>query len=183
MSDQSKLGLGQIITTPQTRDAIHVAVAPMVAAIDLYPGMHVGLNADGKAGVVEKPIGIVDPFLTSKVLKGDSFWLYLYPGSVTSLRHHWEHPAFNDVQITAEDALKAAARKWMENWVDRHKHEGYSSGTPLTLEMALEFGETMSVGEYECAADTIDATWWRNWEILTGKSSEGKQGEYFSCSC
>ena len=66
--------LGTIIQPGQGRDAIHLAVEPVQAAIDLYPGQHVGL-IDGKAGVVKKPLGIVDPFLNNKVLKGSWFWL------------------------------------------------------------------------------------------------------------
>lgn len=54
MSDQSKLGIGQIIATEQFRDAIHVAVAPVVAGEQLHPGDHVGLLQDlldSQAGV------------------------------------------------------------------------------------------------------------------------------------
>ena len=42
--------LGTIIGGGQGRDAIHLAVEPIEAAIDLYPGQDVGL-VDGKAGV------------------------------------------------------------------------------------------------------------------------------------
>lgn len=49
MSDQSKLGLGQIITSQQERDAIHIAVAPVTAAEKLNPGDHVALTQEGEA--------------------------------------------------------------------------------------------------------------------------------------
>lgn len=75
------------------RDAIHVAVAPVEAAEDLLPGQHVGLVV-GKASAGVEPIGVVDPFLTATILKGQRFWLFLYPNTVTSLRHVWTHPAF-----------------------------------------------------------------------------------------
>lgn len=86
--------VGNLIDTNDARrDAIHVAVAPVEAAEDLLPGQHVGLVA-GRASAEAESIGVVDPFLTSPVLKGQRFWLFLYPNTVTSLRHVWTHPAF-----------------------------------------------------------------------------------------
>lgn len=94
MSDT--LGLGKIITTEQHRDAIHVAVAPVIANRTLFPGQHIGFTAPGAETVDENGpnIGIVDPFIVGRVQKGERFWMYLYPGSITSLRHDWTHPAF-----------------------------------------------------------------------------------------
>jgi hypothetical protein len=88
------LKLGQIITGDQFRDAIHIAVAPVVAAYNLSPATHIGLDSEGKASVNAKKIGVVDPFLKNDVTEGQRFWMFLYPNTVTSLRHHWTHPAF-----------------------------------------------------------------------------------------
>lgn len=79
------------------RDAIHVAVAPVTAAGRLAPGQHVGFVSPGETelvGVEGNPIGVVDPFLTENVQPGQRFWLFMYPNTVTSLRHVWTHPAF-----------------------------------------------------------------------------------------
>ena len=38
------LKLGQIIKTPQQRDAIHIAVAPVLAGDDINPGQHIGVD-------------------------------------------------------------------------------------------------------------------------------------------
>jgi hypothetical protein len=81
------------------RDAIHIAIAPVTAAERLLPGQHVGfVSGDTEhVGVVNAPsrcLGIVDPFLRQAVEKGQRFWLFLYPNTVTSLRHYWTHPAF-----------------------------------------------------------------------------------------
>ncbi len=88
------IGLGRLITESRERDAVHVAVVPVMAAQVLSPGERVGLDGDGKAMAKDEPIGIVDPFLWEDVQPGERFWLWLTPGSITSLRHDWTHPAF-----------------------------------------------------------------------------------------
>lgn len=82
------------------RDAIHVALAPATAAVRLTPGQHVGLirsDDPNFVGPTDRNIGIVDPFLTANVEAGQRFWLFLYPNSVTGLRHIWTHPAYTAV--------------------------------------------------------------------------------------
>lgn len=79
----SELGIGKLVTTEQGRDAIHVAILPMLAVSELRPGQHLAN-------------GIVDPFLKAPVRPGERYWLFLYPSTVTSLRHVWTHPAFGD---------------------------------------------------------------------------------------
>ncbi len=99
MAEQYQPNVGQLAGDDARRDAIHFAVAPVIAGEDLDPGDHVGLNGNQEAmkdiGVSEiKRIGLVDPFLSTRVLKGQKFWLFLYPNTITNLRHVWSHPAF-----------------------------------------------------------------------------------------
>lgn len=91
--------VGELCKVGAKRDAIHVAVIPVVAALIMRPGDRVALNHEGKAyplGLTDevKPIGIVDPFLNDYVRAGETFWLFMMPNSITSLRHVWTHPAF-----------------------------------------------------------------------------------------
>lgn len=107
MSDASHLGLGRIIpgSAPYIRDAIHIAVVPVIADEELKPGTKVRL-VDIKVGLHdvaiaanERPyLGVVDPYLQSSVQRGERFWLYLNPGSIRGLRHEWTHPAFDKEQ-------------------------------------------------------------------------------------
>lgn len=101
--------LGQLITDgDRRRDAIHIAVAPVTAAQRLAPGQHVGLVQEGSAELVgpcDNPIGIVDPFLANEVEVGQRFWLFMYPNTVTSLRHLWTHPAFTAVAAVVKEKL------------------------------------------------------------------------------
>lgn len=94
MADETPV-LGKLIEGFGRRDCIHIAIAPVTAGEDLEPGFHVALNGKGEAVSDHlNTVGIVDPFLLSKVEKGQKFWLLLYPGTITSLRHVWSHPAF-----------------------------------------------------------------------------------------
>lgn len=108
----AELGIGKIIESEQHRDAIHVALAPMVAGQDLFPGQHVALSEDSSEAVCDgQKLGIVDPYLSKKVNKGEKFWLFLYPNTVTSLRHEWEHPAFKPVIDTEKLEIEELAEK------------------------------------------------------------------------
>jgi hypothetical protein len=93
MTEQHAPNLGELAADTARRDAVHVAVAPVVAGENLHPGHHVALK-DGRAFAKGQTIGVVDPFLTADVQEGERFWLFLYPNTVTSLRHVWTHPAF-----------------------------------------------------------------------------------------
>lgn len=89
--------LGHLITDGETRrDAIHIAVAPVVASCYLNPGQPIGLleGSREQVGPTNNPIGIVDPFLKGKVHYGQRFWMFLLPNTVTGMRHYWKHPAF-----------------------------------------------------------------------------------------
>lgn len=101
------LGLGKLIPegSVQERDCIHIAVVPVVAGSMLRPGQKVGVMraSDGRyiTGTnteVVGVVGVIDPYLAVPVLTGQRCWLYLNPGSITSLRHDWTHPALEKAE-------------------------------------------------------------------------------------
>jgi hypothetical protein len=101
--------LGQLVVNgDRRRDAIHVAVVAVQAATRVTPGQHVGLVQLGNVDLVgpcDQNIGIVDPFLTGAVEPGQQFWLVLYPGTITGLRHVWTHPAFQAAAAAVREKL------------------------------------------------------------------------------
>jgi len=108
--------LGQPPEADAYRDAIHVAIAPVVAGEPLKPGDHVGLNEEGHAMRTvanSKLIGVVDPFLREVVTTGNRFWLCLYQQTVTGMRHVWSHPNF------AEETTYTKGVSDTENTFDR----------------------------------------------------------------
>ena len=100
MTQQYTPNLGETPAADARRDAVHVAVAPVVAGEDTEAGDHIVL-LDGQ--FLPTPshnpaaIGVADPFRRESaacIKKGERYWLFLYPNTVTSLRHVWQHPAF-----------------------------------------------------------------------------------------
>jgi hypothetical protein len=93
--------VGQPPATDAARDAIHVPVCPLVAAVDMEAGDWFGLHEDLTAFPVGSTyhgaVGIVDPFRKGdlrKVKAGDQFWAFVPPGVVTGLRHVWSYGPF-----------------------------------------------------------------------------------------
>ena len=74
--------LGTIIGEGAGRDAINLAVEPVVAGEKLHAGVDVMLMYDkayASCSDTDNPVGIVDPFLQDTVQPGQRFWLVLYP--------------------------------------------------------------------------------------------------------
>lgn len=191
MSEQPKLG--QIHDTAQQRDAVHVAVAPVVAGHILTPGEHVGfMDDDGETvGRVPDTLGVVDPYLKAPVMPGERFFLFLYPQTVTSLRHAWSHPAFPDESIppSQQAASKASSEVWLRAFCGAADCPGYESVMALVANGSMpgEYGTSCIDEEYmhfsgSDAHGEIPAEFWRHAEIVLGRSLPNKPTR-FSCSC
>jgi len=210
--------LGKLIPAgyPQDRDAIHVAVAPVVAAHELYPGTHVGwydqnLNAVGthlgdEVLPDDQLLGIVDPYLRAMVQPGERFWLFLYPLSITSLKHQWTHPAFPDpapppsistqpsaspsepghwqwmpLSVEANDA-KHASMEWLEHWAQTKDVDVEEF---LQLVVENEHGSqhdwiTFGTDAYGSIDDGDPV--WHHVEVVTGVPMTAKPTT-FHCAC
>lgn len=85
------------------RDAIHIAVIPVLCnGWDFQPGQPITVRERGTYFEAvpmlpsRKPVAIIDPFLPAPVKSGTSCFAFVYPNTVTGMRHHWQHPAFPD---------------------------------------------------------------------------------------
>lgn len=140
------LGLGKIITGEAHRDAIHVAIAPVVADVLLLPGNRVGLvpgTTDRVTTATTSPIGIVDPFLVDVVRPGQRCWVCLFPGTVTSLRHEWTHPAFVATPIGGD---KAESERWLREYASRMNCYDEADAAFARLIKGLKSGELHARG-------------------------------------
>jgi hypothetical protein len=187
MSESVKVG--QLIGDKQQRDAIHVAIAPVVANEKLPPGHHVGFVTSSTeiVGKCKSPIGIVDPFLRHQVDKGQRFFLFLYPNTVTSLRHEWTHPAFLPEQATAKIDVSESER-WLREFADR-ADLGYQTVLNAGRDM-IEYGDCYTQIDSESArgewySEGTPELFWKHFENVTGeKVPDDKKGKtLFSCSC
>ena len=168
--------LGTIIDDTQKRDAIHIAVLPVIAAEPLRAGQDVGIGIDG-ASTSAKHTGIVDPFLKVPVQKGERFWLLLYPRMVTSLRHVWSHPEFSDSDNVASGAQHPVIAALAD--------EAGLSYEEM-LQSASDFAES---GDYRCDGGRWEGIYagddfWDAFEKVTGRTvAEESRGGIFTCSC
>jgi len=183
--------LGNLITDEQYRDAVHIAVAPVTAGMHLYPGDHIGFTNNGDAFTVvtnANHIGIVDPFLSKEVQEGDRFYMFLYPNTITSLRHEWTHPDFEreDELSKMEPTffkLKGAVteEKWVADFAD-------SIGTTYT-EIMDAAEDYLSSGEYLCRGGdfegySIPDEFWDKFEAIKRRRvADAERGSFLSCSC
>lgn len=178
----SDVKLGEVIRDPQKRDAIHIAVAPVIADEELKPGQHVGFTESQnmvRVGSQSRHIGIVDPFLKHAVYEGDQFWMFLYPNTVTGMRHEWEHPDFKPHHTPDPDA-----EKWLCD---------FATDLGLSLEVLIDAAwQFIKHGEDHCLSfDTPDMVWdsrvefWKHFESYTGEKVSGlkKDEMFFRCSC
>lgn len=118
--------IGKIHERPQGRDAVHVALAPVIAAERLRPGVAVMLEPDSAERVVfaspGQAIGIIDPFLTVDAIEPEQrCFVFLNPGTITGLRHVWLHPKFPPLEGQALQAFEAEtlAEAWLRSFADR----------------------------------------------------------------
>ncbi len=171
--------LGTIIGPSERRDAIHLAVEPVIAGEALMPGEHVTVSNGIATGTEDgHGLGIVDPFLPGVVTKGERFWFVMYPRQVHSLRHVWTHPAFPDVDAVSVGAPdKAASEKWLRNFCDTNDCPEYE----YVVAAAAENDDPYSLRLGRDATGEIPGEFWDHVEIVTGKKPV--RADFFSCSC
>lgn len=181
----SEARLGQLANATADRDAIHVAVYPVVAPMILMPGQHVDRHGDPKG----KLVGIVDPFLKAPVQKGERFFLCVYPGTIMSLRHQWSHaeidrPEPASRRVNLRRASAKGARAWIEKFADRLGYT-YEELMHAAQEWLIHREYWHDDNEnYKLVDESEWKTFWLHHETLTGQiPPEQYQECFFSCSC
>lgn len=194
MNNELTAQLGKIILGEAKRDAVHIAIAPVTAFERLYSGQQVGVDRKENASKSFEPIiGVVDPFLPEGPEEGERFFLWLQPGTITSLRHEWTHPAFT----RSESVDKEAAMEWMKDYASRHYYypNYYTIGekeVPYTAEFLIKSArEYLIDGEmhvqrgFDDLRDNFDLDFWVHFSTITGMDVPDYKRDQtpFSCTC
>jgi hypothetical protein len=183
--------IGKLIKDVRQKDAIHIAVVPVIATERLYPAQMAALVEGSQCRVAatakDNAIGIIDPFLTAPVYPDQECWLFLFPNTITGMRHEWEHPAFTSRSVTASESMK-----WMERTAARH-YAPYENDRQYTAADLIQAGKDyLESGEYftqqgsESLRDEINAReFWTHFQNITGiiVPSDELDVAPFSCSC
>jgi hypothetical protein len=180
--------IGELVTTPQERDAIHVAICPVLAHEKFKPREHIGAYYDSNLeeyvasrSTLHPKLGIVDPYLTVKIKEGDRFLMFLYPNTITSLKHNWTHPDLPDIANASriEKDPNGIHLQWMEDFASRFRLTSFdmmeAADRYLLNNTFFNKGELFE-GEW------IPDEFWDHYEALKN-TIVNNRGNFFTCSC
>jgi hypothetical protein len=203
--------LGQLIPEDAVvhRDAIHIAIAPMIAHENLWAGVkvmlvrgsttHVRQCDPDRSGEAVRFLGIVDPFLdaggSNEINKGDRVYIYLKPGSINSLRHEWTHPLIAEpVKMAAinksDEATAEAVYQQLVNGPAKQLLQNFAADIDISYEELMDaasdyhhHGNYLSDGgKFEGVS--IPIGFWDAYQAVTGETvPKEDQDNFFSCSC
>jgi hypothetical protein len=179
--------IGKKLSAEAQRDAIHIAVLPVVADDDwIAPGETVRL-AEGTNNLVRRAqggpsIGIADPFLNEPIRKQDRFWVFIHPNTVTGMRHEWEHPQIDHSKPATNESeawLQQFALEWSLDYDEliaeasaksAHSGDHYVTAQGIDLHGAQELGSDHDL-------------FWSHLQNLTGKQFDLQHRNNFGWSC
>lgn len=181
------------------RDAIHLAVEPVVAGHMLKPGQRVFIAngcafADFNIDPNVRATGIVDPFLERPILAGEKFWFVVLPRTITSLRHVWSHPAFPEAESVVDtdphyvfNPEQSMAMAWMKDYCRElgERYEYIMDGAKKFIESGDYLYGEKDRGNLE-GVNFHPQEFWDKYEAITGEKVGGHtrgEGSFFSCSC
>ena len=187
MSDTLQL-IGKKLTEDAGRDAVHIAVMPVVCGEPrLYPGQSIGIIFGTTDMVASRQLGthmgVVDPFMHDWVAKGDRFYMFLLPNTITGLRHEWTCPAVDGPPTSRVVCTAAESESWLRQFAERW-HMDYGD----MIDGARDGDYAHADGIDLHTADDLGADhdlFWSHLETLTGTifNAEHRGKMTWSCSC
>lgn len=189
MSDHTLDTIGKTLQGGERRDAVHFAVAPVMAGGFLKAGEKVNFAPGSTETVVsagyEGPhVGIIDPFLEDHyVSQGDRCWMFLLPNTITGLRHEWSHPAFENraPEPVKLDTAKDYSEHWLRGFAERYRGEYDGMVAAAVNGESYCFGEDITYEDFYANAE-----FWEHIENVTGQkfsASKRESNNNFRCAC
>lgn len=181
---QSTPTLGALITEEVERDAIHIAVLPVVAGDYLSPGQWIGFREWDNRAIADNSsdaIGVVDPFLKATVNRGQKFWMLVFPNTITSLRHEWVHPEIPP--SPSKQTKMSVSEAWLREFADDFYVDYYVMMGDVAA--AVKAGGCDSIMTLGSSADVDYETFWYHYQIVTGTviDHEVTKDMWFRCAC
>lgn len=180
------LKIGKVLEGPGPKDAIHVAVVPVLLAEDMHPGDWVRVVGGKAYKADEKAIGVIDPFLDEYLLFEDT-WVYmlLIPNTITNLSHEWtleefdSNSAFEEIPRLDEDSVD-----WLEDFAHMH-NTSYDALVVKCLEALASDNEFPYITFYGRDIHEIPDGFWDHFRKATGLTVLESAAEKvdFTCSC
>lgn len=172
MSDLSKIS-----NRPLPRDAVHVAVESVIASRTLEGGERIGFTSDDMAtvGPDREGPGVVDPFITRPVKKGEHFYMFLYPGQVKSLTHTWDLSGFKAASSLPPPPPSVIPTPDSAEEQRMTVFAAASGKTRMDLiKAANEYldesgGETYGFRPFNSDIHSYEADFWEDFEEVTGR--------------
>lgn len=179
-ADRTTCKIGTILGGSELRDAVHVAVCPIEAGEWIRPGEHIGIGTDGKATAKNAMhTGIADPFLKETIKAGNRFYMFMYPQTITSLRHEWTHPAFeptSDEKKASESLLRQFCEAYEIGYAELLKSASEPNGY---INLGFDAGNISDISrrhpEYK--------DFWDHIEIVTGRKFDELHRERANWTC
>lgn len=163
------------------RDAIHVAIEPGIAGVNFRYAKYVRqFNNEWFPCNEDECHGIINPWIEQDINKGDRFWVFIKPGTVNGMRHHWSHPELDDKSKSRP--TKQESREWLEAYTRSNDCpsldeilEGLSGDPDYRIDDEYFHCHGRDAHGY------ISPEFWFHIENLTGFKTD-KPGQW-SCSC
>jgi hypothetical protein len=194
MSDISKF-IGQLLPDDAKRDAIHIAILPTIVAkghsvgAGEYVKLKTGTQNEIMSCARENAIGVVDPFFfktenddtRTHVWEGERIGVWLFPGTVTGMRHEWEHPldkkSAPNLNNPSVAWLMEFAEKWNFDYEEMIECAQEKGGWVTAYGKDLHRASELDPGDEEA--------FWLHIEQVTNKKFDDEHKENFgwSCSC
>lgn len=177
MAKDNAMTIGQLVGHTGVRDAIHCPIISAVAKMNLNVGTPVSILETGEAeqSDLHTCVGIVDPFLRRCVQRGEQFWVWVRPGSISSLTHKWTHKLIPDFAEIVP--AKEQARVRLQEFAEGPLH--------VTLDEMLEAIEACRRDDDNALYDhgyeslSVYPGFWTDYELYTGKPDPNKAEGYF----
>ena len=192
-NDQTLDTIGKKLSELLPRDAVHIATYAAVAGETLIASEHITITdftarTARVAMNLNDAIGIVDPFITEAIKEGEMFWVFIYPRTITSLKHEWSHPSIDKSESHARETavlqvrerLLGDSKAWLEEYLETNV--GISLSTFLYALSYDDLRDEYIVISGEDANGRMTEEFWDHVEVVTNQKYPDRP-TYFSCAC